>query len=63
MSTKVCDALDGAQNALNRMKRAYERGTGCHLTKEMIASLGVTRVAEWWEQEDPRLPAEEGGNT
>lgn len=46
--------LDGAQDALNRMARAYERGTGCHLTAEMIRSLGLTRIAEIWSTEDPR---------
>ena len=34
--------LDDAQDALNRMRRASHRGTGCHLTKEMIDSLSLT---------------------
>jgi hypothetical protein len=43
-----------AQDALNRMRRAHDRGTGCHLTAEMIAGLGTTFLAQTWEEEDPR---------
>lgn len=45
---------DGAHDALNRMRRAAERGTGCHLTAEMIASLAVTQIGAYWSQPDPR---------
>lgn len=45
---------DAAQDALNRMKRASDRGTGCHLTAEMIAALNVTTIGAIWEEEDPR---------
>lgn len=48
------EAFDAAQEALNRMRRASKRGTGCHLTAEMIACLSVTKIAEIWEQPDPR---------
>lgn len=44
----------GAQDALNRMKRAHDRGTGCHLTAAMLDSLAVTMIGEMWEQPDPR---------
>lgn len=37
-----------AQDALNRMGRAYDRGTGCHLTMEMIDALAHTIVGEMW---------------
>ncbi len=48
------DSFDAAQEALNRMRRASQRRTGCHLTAEMIAELSVTKIAEIWEQPDPR---------
>lgn len=47
-------AFDAAHDALNRMKRACERGTGCHLTADMVASLGLTAVASLWDEDDPR---------
>lgn len=50
----IPESLGGAHDALNRMRRACERGTGCHLTAEMIQSLGLTMVAEMWGEEDPR---------
>ncbi len=37
------------EEALKRMKRAHERGTGCHLTKEMIQTLSVTLIGQWWD--------------
>lgn len=49
--------LDGAQDAINRMGRAHQRGTGCHLTAEMVRSLSLTIVAEWWNDHDPRARA------
>ena len=45
---------DTAHEALNRMKRASERGTGCHLTADMIRALGITALAELWGDDDPR---------
>lgn len=42
-----------AQQALDRMKRAYERGTGCLLTREMIQELNLTVIGEMWAQENP----------
>lgn len=53
-NVKHSDHLDGAQDALNRMRRAADRGTGCHLTAAMIESLGLTSIGEMWEQADPR---------
>ena len=43
-----------AHDALNRMKRAHQRGTGCHLTAEMIHSLSVTVIGSMWAEDDPR---------
>ena len=45
---------DPTQDALNRMKRASERGTGCHLTAEMIQNMKVTIIGDLWSQPDPR---------
>ncbi len=45
---------DPMQDALTRMKRAHDRGTGCHLTAEMIAGLGLTFLAQTWNEPDPR---------
>jgi hypothetical protein len=52
------DALTPAQDALDRMERAYRRGTGCHLTADMIESLGVTLIGEIWSAERPEEPKE-----
>lgn len=49
--------LDDAQDALNRMARAYQRGTGCHLTADMIQALSLTVVGEMWSGVDPRKEA------
>lgn len=38
--------------ALSRMRRASERGTGCHLTADMIGALSVSILAEWWGNVD-----------
>lgn len=43
-----------AHDALNRMRRAYERGTGCHLTAEMIQVLNLTVIGAMWAEDDPR---------
>lgn len=52
--------FNGAHDALNRMKRAYERRTGCNLTAEMIQSLHLTVFGEMWSEDDPRtLPTKE----
>jgi hypothetical protein len=45
--------LDKAQDALDRMRRAHQRGTGCHLTAEMIQELSVTVVGAMWGQPRP----------
>ena len=44
--------------ALRRMRRASERGTGCHLTAEMIDALSSSTLAEWWSNLD-----EDGNST
>ena len=52
----VMDAGEAlVHDALNRMNRAHERGTGCHLTREMIEALSVTFMGEVWCAPDPRV--------
>lgn len=50
--------LDPAHDALNKMRRAAERGTGCRLTAEEIASLRITKVGALWSQDDPRCKSD-----
>lgn len=50
----TADCLNEAQNALNRLRRAHRRGTGCHLTAEMISSLALTLIGQIWDEDDPR---------
>jgi hypothetical protein len=47
-------SLNAAQDALNRMRRASERGTGCHLTADMIAALTCSIVGQMWGEDDSR---------
>lgn len=49
--------FSAAHDALNRMRRACERGTGCTLTREMIQSLSVTGIGQMWDDTDPRTEA------
>ena len=54
MGTSYDDDEPLAKNmddALDRMKRAYERGTGCHLTADMVRALGVSVVGQAWSEE------------
>jgi len=53
--------LDEAQDALDRMKRAYQRGTGCHLTAEMIAALNCSIVGQMWDEERPATIGQQDG--
>lgn len=46
--------FDPAHDALNRMRKAELRGTGCYLTAEMIRSLAVTQIGSIWAETDPR---------
>lgn len=41
-------------DALDRMRRAHARGTGCHLTRDMIKALHLTSIGQMWEDTDPR---------
>lgn len=41
------------QDALDRMKRAHSRRTGCYLTAEMVAQLGLTVIGQMWEEPRP----------
>jgi hypothetical protein len=43
-----------AHDALNRIQRAHERGTGCYLTAEMVEALSLTYLGEIWSEPDPR---------
>lgn len=45
--------MSGAHDALDRMHRAHQRGTGCRLTAEMIAALGVTFLGQTWGEDRP----------
>lgn len=51
------EAFSPAHDALNRMRRAFERSTGCHLTADMIESLSVTVIGQMWNEDDPRREA------
>jgi hypothetical protein len=50
-----------AHDALNRMRRASVRRSGCHLTAEMIASLAGTIIGQMWLEDDPRKSNTKGG--
>ena len=54
MTPEQIAVFDPAHDALNRMRRAAARGTGCHLTADMIASLALTFLGQAWEEDDPR---------
>lgn len=41
--------LQICNEALDRMKRASDRGTGCHLTAEMIEALSTSVIGSIWE--------------
>lgn len=45
--------LAEANKALNRMRRAHERNTGCRLTPQMIAGLSITTIGQMWAEDDP----------
>ena len=47
---------EAAQDALDRMRRAHRRGSGCYLTAEMIQSLALTSIGEVWSDERPARP-------
>ena len=53
-STKQSD--EAARDALTRMHRANRRGTGCHLTADMLQSLALTVIGEMWSDERPTAP-------
>ena len=42
--------LPEAQKALDRMRRASERGTGCHLTADMVQELGLSSIGQMWSE-------------
>ena len=47
-------ALPRAHDALNKLHRAHQRGTGVRLTAGDIAALSVTSIGELWAEPDPR---------
>jgi hypothetical protein len=47
------DPMKLAHDALDRMRRAHERGTGCHLTADMVFGLSVTFLGETWAGDRP----------
>ena len=51
---QIAAGLSEAHNALDRMKRASDRGTGCHLTAAMIAELRLTFLGEIWDEARPQ---------
>lgn len=53
------DYFSLAHDALDRMRRAERRGTGCHLTAEMIQALGLTFLGEVWNEIRPEPPTTE----
>jgi len=48
-----------AHDALDRMRRAFSRSTGCHLTAEMISALNVTIIGQMWDQDRPATPTDQ----
>lgn len=50
---------DIIEDALNKLRRAAKRGTGCRLTAEEIHHLNVTAFGETWSQPDPRKGAQQ----
>lgn len=48
------EEFSAAHDALNRMRRAADRGTGCRLTAEMVQSLIITIIGQMAFEDDPR---------
>lgn len=57
MADDFHEELGAAHDALNRMRRANKRGSGCRLTAEMIAALSCTSLGSMWAEDDPRTPS------
>jgi hypothetical protein len=51
---KVDETAGWAHDALNKLKRASKRNTGCHLSANEVFALSLTRIGELWDDEDPR---------
>lgn len=47
------DTYAEAFKAMKRLARAQKRGTGCHLTAEMVRNLAITDFGQLWA--DPKL--------
>lgn len=63
ISRRLTDAniIPRAHDALNKMRRARERGAGCRLTADEIFELSLTAIGELWNQDDPRASQIDGG--
>lgn len=63
IARRLTDAnvIPRAHDALNKMRRASERGTGCRLTADEIFELSLTTIGELWKQDDPRAAQLDGG--
>lgn len=46
LTEESLDAQRVAHEAFDRMRRARDRGTGCHLTADMIFALNTTFLGE-----------------
>jgi hypothetical protein len=46
--------FDLCQDALNRMRKAAEKGTGVRLSADDIQAFRVTIIGEMWNAPDPR---------
>lgn len=41
------------QNVLNRMRAAFDAGSGMRISADELRSLSVTIIGQMWEEEDP----------
>lgn len=55
------DTIPHAHDALNKMRRACNRGTGCKLTADEVFELSLTAIGELWNQDDPRTAQIDSG--
>lgn len=46
----AAEVAEVAKQALTRMRRAHDRGTGCRLTADEIVCLGTTIVGQLWSE-------------
>lgn len=46
----AANVAETAKRALRKMRRAYERGTGCRISADEIACLNTTIVGQLWSE-------------